>query len=248
MFVWPQGRVLNALQLVMISEGSGELEWRSSVHRISAGDAFVLLPGQWHRYRPDLQTGWTEDWFELRGGTVDTWLNTGVIGGKIANVNQVPEFALTFLEMHELCSQAAPRGRAVAAGLAMSLLARFTLLGSTESDFSGVPARMQIAQRRLMEGARVVEVALELGLGYLTFYRQFKRAMGIAPQEFAGQVRLARAENFLVSTTFSIKHIAARLGYHSAGHFSQEFKKARGKTPTQWRQEYRRECQVIPKC
>lgn len=75
-------------------------------------------------------------------------------------------------------------------------------------------------------------------MSYITFYRRFKQATGITPREFAIQIRLARAENFLASTELSIKEIANRLGYHSTGHFSQEFKKARGKSPSLWRGQH----------
>jgi hypothetical protein len=63
-FAWERGRVLPALQLVLIRSGRGEIEWTRERHRIAAGQGFLLLPGQWHRYRPDPATGWEEDWFE----------------------------------------------------------------------------------------------------------------------------------------------------------------------------------------
>lgn len=78
-FTWDRGRILNTLQLVYISEGSGELEGSALRHAISAGDAFVLLPGAWHRYRPNSATGWTEHWLEMRGPAVDSWLSGGLV-------------------------------------------------------------------------------------------------------------------------------------------------------------------------
>lgn len=44
---------------------------RSSPHavhvRIQKGDAIILFPGEWHRYRPDIKTGWAASWIGLKG-------------------------------------------------------------------------------------------------------------------------------------------------------------------------------------
>ena len=74
-----------------------------------------------------------------------------------------------------------------------------------------------------------------LGVSYITFYRKFKKAIGLSPRDYINQIRISRAENFLTSTDFTIKEISDRLGYYSASHFSQEFKKARQKPPAVWR-------------
>lgn len=196
----------------------------------------MLLPGQWHRYRPEKKSGWTEDWIELRGATVDAWVKSGAVNAEVVAVRRDLEFGPVFEKLHELCSVPGLEARAAAAGLAMSLLARMAMHSERQAQQS--VELMHTASRMLSEGSKVQEVASALGLSYITFYRQFKEAMGTTPQAFANQVRLARAENFLASTSFGIKHIADRLGYFSAAHFSQEFKKARGKSPSQWRAEH----------
>ncbi len=236
-FVWNEGRVINALQLVFISQGEGDVEWRSRVERVKAGNVVVLLPGEWHRYRPRIKTGWTEDWFELRGATVDAWIKAGVVSREIGQADSPGDFANTFAQMHELCASQLPHARAVATGLSMSLLARVTTPGSAEGK--EILGLLHASKPLLAEGKRVREVARQLGLSYITFYRQFKMAVGITPQEYASQLRLARAENFLLGTSLPIKIIADRLGYNTPSHFSNEFKKARKMTPEIWRRSRR---------
>ncbi len=197
---------------------------------------FLLPPGSWHRYRPDSDTGWTEDWFELRGPTVDMWLKNGALHSAPVQIGRSPVFWRRFAELHKLCRIHRPGYRAVAAGLAMTLLASvvsrsFTSQLNKKSDLPDLARR---ARELLMQGNEVDAVAHTLGVSYLTLYRNFKRAMGLAPKEYAREIRLARAEELLAGTTLSVKEIAARLGYYSAAHFSLEFKKHRGQPPSRW--------------
>jgi transcriptional regulator GlxA family with amidase domain len=71
-------------------------------------------------------------------------------------------------------------------------------------------------------------------VSHLTLYQKFKQATGLAPKEYAREIRLARAEDLLAGSDLSVKEITGRLGYYSASHLSLEFKKARGKAPSQW--------------
>lgn len=50
---WKHGRVLEALQIVVISAGAGVLEFsNAAVHAIERDTAFLVLPHLWHRYYP----------------------------------------------------------------------------------------------------------------------------------------------------------------------------------------------------
>jgi len=84
---------------------------------------FLLPPDCWHRYRPDPETGWTEDWLELHGPTLETWLGNGVLDEAPVHVSRCAAFWRRFTELHNVCL-AHPLGhRAIASGLVMTLLA-----------------------------------------------------------------------------------------------------------------------------
>ena len=51
-FSWERGRVLQALQIIAIREGSGEVEWMREQRPVKKGSVFVIKPGEWHLYRP----------------------------------------------------------------------------------------------------------------------------------------------------------------------------------------------------
>lgn len=212
------------------------LESRGGSKRLSARSVFLLPPGHWHRYRPDAATGWTEDWVEMRGPAVEAWLGNGVLDVAPVRVARRAAFWRRFAELHRVCLAHEPGYRAIASGLAMTLVASAVSrsLSPARANKPGPPDLARQARELLMEGRDVRGVARALGVSYLTLYRKFKRATGLSPKGYAREIRLARAEDLLAGTGLSVKEIAARLGYHSASHLSLEFKKARGSAPSFW--------------
>ena len=57
-FSWDLGRKLDEYQLVYIASGAGVFEAeRVGTVRVIPGTVFLLFPGVWHRYKPDLASG-----------------------------------------------------------------------------------------------------------------------------------------------------------------------------------------------
>jgi hypothetical protein len=61
-FDWQHGRKLAEHLIVYVSEGTGTLETEDSTLHVDPGDAILLVPDMWHRYKPDEATGWHEQW------------------------------------------------------------------------------------------------------------------------------------------------------------------------------------------
>jgi AraC-like DNA-binding protein len=173
---------------------------------------------------------------ELRGPTLDVWLGNGVLDVAPVHVNRRAALWRRFTELHNVCLAHQLGYRAIASGLAMTLLASVVSqsLSSPGTSNPDLPDLARQARELLMRGRDVKSVAQTLGVSYLTLYRKFKRATGLAPKEYAREIRLARAEDLLAGTDLSVKEIAGRLGYYSASHLSLEFKNARGISPSQW--------------
>lgn len=236
-FSWETGRVLPALQLVAVRQGGGCIEWRNRNLRIRDGTFFLLLPGEWHRYRPDKDSGWTEEWIELRGPQVTRWVENGLFVERAFLLPPDCPVWARFRELHALALSEPIRPPGKLAGLAMSLLAEATQNRSSKTAGTDDRAHriVALAREKLQFGNSISETAAALRVSYPTLHRYFHSVLGMAPKHYLSQLRRARSETLLAGGTLSIKEIAAGLGYHSASHFSLAFKKAYGVSPLAWR-------------
>ena len=234
-FTWERGRRLSAMQVVGIHSGAGLLEWEGGRQRLGAGDCFVLCPGVWHRYRPDAETGWTEDWFELRGRVMDVLMPGPFAARPVVHIPVDRPFWQRFAEFHRICLQRSRASHGIAAGHARALWAEVcAAMNPGEPDPEEVRFYSE-AREALLAGHPVAEIAKSMGISYPQFHRRFKAVAGLPPKEYHAQVRHARAEALLLEDRLSIKEIAAQLGFHSPAHFSVEFKKRSGHPPSAYR-------------
>ncbi|TFE19646.1 bifunctional transcriptional activator/DNA repair enzyme AdaA [Cohnella luojiensis] len=65
--------------------------------------------------------------------------------------------------------------------------------------------------------------------------RTFKRIQGVSPSEYLLRTRIAKAKQLLASTDLSMMDIALSVGIANTSHFSTQFLRRTGMTPTQYR-------------
>ena len=244
-FDWRAGRVLGALQVIMITRGKGEFETRlGGMVEIESGAVLLLLPGVWHRYRPVAGVGWTEKWVELSGSVVDGLLGTGTLArqGMVLKPTRPRECEWRLNEMHLLIQRERTAAAGRLASEALGLLAELVEDETPVEELRTVDVAVTTAQR-WMEGENVArammpgpDMARALGVGYSYFRREFRRQTGVSPQQYQLLARLQRAQRLLGSTEHSIKQIADRLEFSSPYHFSAAFKSRFGVSPREWRQ------------
>jgi AraC-like DNA-binding protein len=242
-FDWSKGRILHALQIVLIPEGSGVLEFRNQRKlKIHAGMIFLLLPEVWHRYRPDRSTGWRESWIEICG-SVPARLRESTpspFRKIVRSRDESSELAEAIDKIHILAADP----QATRPELSAEALRCLALLDreSNASTRRESPQRMTLRAERYLEihhtePIDMPEVARQLGVSYSSFRKIFLNQTGLTPWQYVVQIRIERARRMVASGDLKLDEIADKLGFSSAFHLSTAFKKAFGLSPESWRKQ-----------
>jgi transcriptional regulator GlxA family with amidase domain len=99
--------------------------------------------------------------------------------------------------------------------------------------------RIQAVVERLHADLRtrvsVADLAHSVNMSRWRFSHLFKTEMSQSPSHYVRTLRMQKAQRMLSETFLSVKEIRARLGNVDHSHFSREFKKFSGLTPTEFR-------------
>lgn len=239
-------RTLNEYQIVYIARGRGTFESAScSRTTVEAGTLLLLFPGEWHRYRPDSETGWEEYWVGFNGRGMDELIRSGFFTFKqcIFYTNDFKEVSQIFDDIYNYSTQDIPGAAQYAASLVLMLLGRILYESQSKALGESLTARTINQAKRMITSESYAEKTIEeiagvLGIGYSYFRREFRRICGISPGEYRQQHRLQKAKELLISSTDSIAQIAKELKFDSAGQFSTFFRKREGIPPLEYRKTY----------
>jgi AraC-like DNA-binding protein len=241
-FAWEQGRTLNHYQLLYIHEGSGFFESTlTRKKKLSAGSAFFLFPGIWHRYRPDFATGWTETWIEMNGPHIDRLVADNLLdpAKPVFRIEATSEVEFLIQSAASL-ARTKPPGFAVRLGLIAVEIATLVRSRTVVRHIAQIVSKAQVLLGQDLDKAIMPQkIAREMGVSYSYFRREFKRQTGFSPKQYRIQIRLRRAKDLLRNTNHTIKEISEQLGYYSPYHLTLDFSKSVGAPPSRWRAEGR---------
>lgn len=244
-FDWKQGRVLHAMQIVLITGGKGWFESTSTGRRrIEAGTAFALLPHIWHRYRPDPSIGWVESWIEVQGPIVENLLRSGVFSptSPIRRAPGISGIEAALSAVHLRARNAGTGFDPELAAAALGVLAAWQKAHLIRPEHTRSVRVVREAERYLArhfaEPVNIEALARQLGMAYSHFRQKFRAQTGFAPWQYVLNLRLSRARGALASSEIALDELATLLGFSSGFHLSTAFKQATGMAPKEWRRQY----------
>ena len=247
-FDWQHGRVLDGFALLYISSGRGKLETKPEVLvSLEAGHAFLLFPRVWHRYAPDLESGWHEHWIGFDGETARQWLRHRFFSPRnpVVKIHAEDAVLATFRRVVQSVQANRPALEQILAGATTNLLGLFYSAQQIQPVVETHQANaIELAIARIQdEYTRDLDMeglAQELGVSYSWFRSRFSAHTGMAPHQYLLELRLARARNLLAETELSVKEIAMQTGFEDEHYFSRLFRQKLNLSPGQWRIRSRR--------
>jgi AraC-like DNA-binding protein len=242
-FTWERGRSLTGeCQVILLTRGRGTFHGAGQPERpVGAGDLLWLLPGRWHRYRPDSASGWDEHWLAVSGPLIDAWLAAGAVDPDTPVWRVGPDRALGAAFREALQLLARPTN-ATAARLMAAWWCIAAQAAAARDDANGDGADLAriLAQHLDTHLDRPLALAALAGRHDLSerhLRRLFARHHGLSPQAYLSTARLDQARRLLLGTDLPIKEVARDCGFASVPLFTRAVARRWGRTPAALRRE-----------
>ncbi|MGI8542330.1 MAG: helix-turn-helix transcriptional regulator [Aridibacter sp.] len=93
--------------------------------------------------------------------------------------------------------------------------------------------------KNLQKDWTVKELFESIGISEPHLQKKFKDATGMSPMKYIKHLRLEKAAELLTDREFlPIQQICQKVGINDQTHFTRDFKKKYGKTPTQYSKDF----------
>ena len=245
LFNTSRGRTLQEYQLLYIVKGRGELVLEGSGrYNISAGDMFMLFPGQWHTYKPADDSGWSEYWIGFRGENIDNRVERGFFSAHspIYQIGYNQQMEQLYREAIDIADSQPPFFQQLLAGVVNHILGLMfmTMHSNRLTGSQGSAPELMTRAKHYIEQAvesdvKMPQIAKRLNISYSAFRHLFKLYTGISPARYLTDLRLYRAKELLRRSDISVKEISYILRFGSPEYFTTMFKRNTGLTPSQYR-------------
>lgn len=255
-FRWEEGRTLPEFQVVLISEGRGVFESKTTGRLVvPPRSVFFLFPGVWHRYRPAEESGWTERWIAFNGELAHRLMDMSLLQRDcpIRGVTDLAALARGYDDLIEKVVAHPARN-----SILLSLHALGLLGTAIEAVGVDLPSAMKPSVRRESVADEVVSRALEwlwtrghqaisveqiaeaVGVTRRTLERRFQQSLG---HSIVGEIiscRVNRAKRLLEETELPVKTVSYLAGFPSEQRMRAAFVERERVSPITFRRRARR--------
>src|SRR6266849_5994232 len=98
-----------------------------------------------------------------------------------------------------------------------------------------VETAIRIMQHDRCRKLAICELAKRVNLSVWHFTRLFKAETSVSPTHYMRCIKVKEAQGLLSETFLSVKEIAAHVGFGDRSHFSRDFKRLCGQSPSSYR-------------
>jgi AraC-like DNA-binding protein len=244
-FTWEKGRTLSKYQIFYVAKGSGVFESeKSGKCVVNAGDAIILFPGIWHRYKPNAGTGWTEYWLEFSGDYINRLMKRRLFRPEkpVLRIGYDPGLVQIYENIFELIRREPPDYQFLLGAKAVYFVAHL-VSSQKRGRMAGRPIEEIVAEAKtiLLESdsgsLNLSQIADSLNLSPSSFRRLFKIYTGFSPRQFALHAMVMKAKGLLKNTHMAIGMVSEESGFHSVYYFSRIFHKKTGLSPAAYRKQ-----------
>jgi len=229
-------RILNRYSLVYVLRGNGRYtDERGYDLPISAGDVIEVQSDIRHWYGPEKGQSWDEIYIIFEGSIFDLMKQKGclTLASPVTKLEPIEywrgQFMKTFISRDDDNLDIAYDEVIKAQQLV------FEVHRAARKHIKLDTSWLNEAKIAIETIDNIQEVAESMKMPYETFRKQFKKSYGLAPRQYRILLRMDKAREMLSTSELPIKQIARQLDYCDEFHFSRQFNKTIGCSPTMYR-------------
>ena len=245
-FNWENGRRLGEFQLVYIAKGQGVYEGeRTGALPIEAGTIMLHFPGVWHRYKPDLATGWEEFWVGFDGHFAEYLMRQECFDPErpLIAVGFNAEFLDIFQRLIDVVRYEGVAFRQISSCLVIQMLglvySSALMKGQTRQRQEQIVQAVRFGIHENWEQVLDFQAIAQVqNVSYEWLRKAFKSVTGTSPGQYLLNLKIEKAGQLLRETSMTIAEIASKSGFESEFYFSRIFKKKTGHAPSECRKNF----------
>lgn len=239
-------RVLPHYNLVFVTRGHGLYRDKNGDETpVNAGDTIIVFPGEEHWYGPAKGDSWDEFYLVFEGPVFDMWRNTGCFGGDQRVISLHPRDFWRDRILQVIGGKPATNDD--------DLLRETIRMQSLLADIQKASHQDLEKDIKWLEGAKeAIEQTLDpklaarqTGHSYEAFRKRFRKLARMSPGKYRTSVIMKRAGEMLAQDGMLLRHIADELGFCDEYHFSRQFSKTMGWSPSEYRARIHRKSDVM---
>jgi len=225
-----------------VTKGSGYYEVAGKKYHISIGDLFIIHPGELVTYySPDIKDAWSFCWIGFAGSKAKEYLSLATsLGYCIKNVNwQFYTTVINCLQYAEDNSHTISQLRLNTYVLnCLSSIIKDNCCKSLRSD-EHVSRALSYIEYNYTGHISTKDVCTFFNLDRTYFYRIFKKALGMSPEQYIMNYRIQKSLELLQHTKYSVTEISSYVGIGNVYYFSRLFRHIMSMSPSEYRKTFR---------
>ncbi|GLX70253.1 AraC family transcriptional regulator [Paenibacillus glycanilyticus] len=247
-------------EINLVLAGTQEFTVERTSYKQLPGDLFLLQPGEHHKSQVSEEEGMTyyclhfdvdePSFRELLGRSPRCFYPSD--SDLTIAIRPVLDKLIELTAAHEAALQTEARMHILSA-----LFELFAVLSGTLSKLNKDPAGLKSSEIASQVAVMLEQAVDQVGnhsdsddkdtiasaaaaVGYSTssVNRMFTRAFGVSPRQYLSTMMLKKAKLLLMDPELTVEDISTRLGYNNIAHFSRQFKRWTGESPSLFRARF----------
>lgn len=234
-----------------IIKGKGHFFINDKHITLEENQGFVIPPNTKNNYFPDTENPWSYRWIGFKGSSCrELFQNCGLL--LPSEEGSIKNYIYEFRDSYQLNNQfkrvfdySAEHSPYAALGEAYQVIHLLSsqyhqemIHNMNETEQYAQHAITLIQQNYSDPDFTIEKLANTVQIERTYLFRLFKKYHTISPKAYLIHYRIAKSSELLRKTSYSIEEIAFLVGFNHASHFSRQFSKSMGSSPSGYRAQF----------